>query len=64
MKLEEFIKQERQNCIENLPEGFKLSGKDTIDMINQLFEMVKLNNKLINVMDKKIKLLEKASTSK
>ena len=33
-------------------------------MINQLFEMVKLNNKLINVMDKKIKLLEQASTSK
>ena len=64
MKLEEFIKQERQNCIENLPDHFELTGKDTIDMINQLFEMVKLNNKLINVMDKKIKLLEKASTSK
>jgi hypothetical protein len=52
------IEQHRKNVIENLPEGFKLSGKDTIDMINQLFEMVKLNNNLINIMDKKIKLLE------
>ena len=54
------IEQHRKNCIENLPEGFKLSGKDTITLINQLFEMVKLNNNLINVMEKRIKLLEKS----
>ena len=58
------IEQDRKNVIENLPDHFELSGRDTITMINQLFEMVKLNNKLINVMDKKIKLLEQASTSK
>ena len=52
------IEQHRKTVIENLPEAFKLSGKDTITLINQLFEMVKLNNKLINIMEKKIKLLE------
>ena len=52
------IEQHRKNVIENLPEAFKLSGKDTITLINQLFEMVKLNNQLINIMDKKIKVLE------
>ena len=52
------IEQHRKNVIENLPEAFKLSGKDTITLINQLFEMVKLNNQLINIMEKKIKLLE------
>ena len=41
------IEQDRKNVIENLPDNF-----------NQLFEMIKLNNKLINAMDKKIKLLE------
>jgi hypothetical protein len=54
------IEQDRKNVIENLPDHFELSGRDTITMINQLFEMIKLNNKLINVMDKKIKLLEKS----
>jgi hypothetical protein len=52
------IEQDRKNVIENLPDNFELSGRDTITMINQLFEMIKLNNKLINAMDKKIKLLE------
>ena len=52
------IEQHRKNVIENLPEAFELSGKDTITLINQLFEMVKLNNKVINIMEKKIKLLE------
>ena len=54
------IEQHRKNVIENLPDHFELSCRDNITMINQLFEMVKLNNKLINVMDKKIKLLEKS----
>ena len=58
------IEQHRKKVIENLPDHFELTGKDTITMINQLFEMVKLNNNLINVMEKRIKLLEQASTSK
>ena len=52
------IEQHRRNVIKNLPDHFTLSDKDTLSMINQLFEMVKLNNQLINIMDKKIKVLE------
>tara|TARA_R100000231_G_scaffold65631_1_gene52813 strand:- start:386 stop:565 length:180 start_codon:yes stop_codon:yes gene_type:complete len=52
------IEQDRRNVIKNLPDHFTLSDKDTMSMINQLFEMVKLNNQLINIMDKKIKVLE------
>ena len=52
------IEQDRRNIIKNLPDHFTLSDKDTLSMINQLFEMVKLNNQLINIMDKKIKVLE------
>tara|TARA_R100000664_G_scaffold16270_1_gene25020 strand:- start:6 stop:179 length:174 start_codon:yes stop_codon:yes gene_type:complete len=54
------IEQHRKKVIENLPDHFELTGRDTISMINELFEMIKLNNKLINVMDNKIKLLEKS----
>jgi len=53
------IEEARKNAIKNLPDYFELTGKDTLDLINQLFEMVKLNNQLINIMDKKIKMLEK-----
>ena len=52
------IEQDRRNVIKNLPDHFTLSGKETLDMVNQLFEMVKLNNQLINIMDNKIKVLE------
>jgi len=52
------IEQDRRNVIKNLPDHFTLSDKDTLDMINRLFEMVQLNNNLINIMDKKIKVLE------
>ena len=52
------IEQDRRNVIKNLPNNFTLSDKEILDMINRLFEMVQLNNKLINIMDKKIKLLE------
>ena len=52
------IEQHRKNVLKNLPDHFKLSGKDTLGMINELFEMIKLNNQLINIMDNKIKLLE------
>jgi|TARA_Y100000114_G_scaffold100165_1_gene93348 hypothetical protein len=58
------IEQDRRNVIKNLPDNFTLSDKETLDMINRLFEMVVLNNKLINMQDKRIKLLEQASTSK
>ena len=54
------IEQHRVKVIKNLPDYFELTGKETIELINQLFEMVKLNNQLINIMDKKIKLLEKS----
>tara|TARA_R100001443_G_scaffold76425_2_gene83891 strand:+ start:759 stop:932 length:174 start_codon:yes stop_codon:yes gene_type:complete len=54
------IQQDRKNVIENLPDHFELTGKDTINMVNQLFEMVKLNYKLITMLDKRIKLLEKS----
>tara|TARA_R100001509_G_scaffold88536_1_gene50520 strand:- start:62 stop:250 length:189 start_codon:yes stop_codon:yes gene_type:complete len=54
------IEQDRRDVIKNLPDHFTLSDKETLDMINRLFEMVILNNKLINIMDNKIKLLEKS----
>tara|TARA_Y100001937_G_C6878576_1_gene223731 strand:+ start:351 stop:530 length:180 start_codon:yes stop_codon:yes gene_type:complete len=52
------IEEHRKNVIKDLPDHFELSGKETLGMINELFEMIKLNNKLINIMDNKIKLLE------
>jgi len=58
------IEKDRKNVIKNLPDHFKLSGKETMELITQLFELVKLNNELINGLHKRIKLLEKASTSK
>ena len=44
---------------ENLPENFKISDKQLLILISDLFEMIKDNNKLINLLDKRIKLLEK-----
>jgi len=43
---------------ESLPENFNLSDKQTITFIRDLFEMIKDNNQLIQLMDKKIKILE------
>ena len=57
------IEEDRRNAIENLPDHFTLSDKDTLDMINRLFEMVRLNADLINMLDKRIKLLEKSKHS-
>ena len=54
------IEEHRKNVIKDLPDHFTLSDKDTLGMINELFEMIKLNHKLINIMDTKIKLLEKS----
>jgi hypothetical protein len=39
--------------IENLPENFKMSDKSTLTFIGDLFEMVKDNNQLIQILDKK-----------
>tara|TARA_R100001594_G_scaffold74829_1_gene109557 strand:+ start:256 stop:435 length:180 start_codon:yes stop_codon:yes gene_type:complete len=44
--------------IEELPQEFKMSDKQTLILIRDLFEMVKDNNQLIQLLDKKIKLLE------
>jgi hypothetical protein len=45
--------------MEKLPEDFKISDKQLMILIENLFEMVKDNNQLINLLDKRIKLLEK-----
>jgi hypothetical protein len=52
------IEEDRRNVIKNLPDNFTLSDKEVLDMINRLFEMVTLNNKLINIQSDKIKVLE------
>jgi len=44
--------------IESLPNNFKMSDKQTLMFIRDLFEMVKDNNELIQLMDKRIKILE------
>jgi hypothetical protein len=44
--------------VETLPDDFQMSDKQTLTFIRDLFEMVKENNKLIQLMDKRIKLLE------
>tara|TARA_Y200000002_G_C22266410_1_gene490220 strand:+ start:205 stop:378 length:174 start_codon:yes stop_codon:yes gene_type:complete len=44
--------------VETLSDNFKMSDKSTLIMIRDLFEMVKDNNELIQLMDKRIKLLE------
>ena len=52
-------KYEKQKTkIETLPDNFKMSDKQTLILIRDLFEMIKDNNKLIQIMDKRIKLLE------
>ena len=52
-------KYEKQKTkIETLPDNFEMSDKQTLILIRDLFEMIKDNNRLIQIMDKKIKLLE------
>ena len=52
-------KYDRQKInIEELSNDFKMSDKQTLILIRDLFEMVKDNNQLIQLMDKRIKLLE------
>jgi len=52
-------KYDRQKVnIEELSNDFKMSDKQTLILIRDLFEMVKDNNELIQLMDKRIKILE------
>jgi len=44
--------------MEQLNDDFKISDKQLMILIENLFEMVKDNNKLINLLDKRVKLLE------
>tara|TARA_B100001778_G_scaffold80799_1_gene65383 strand:+ start:10 stop:183 length:174 start_codon:yes stop_codon:yes gene_type:complete len=44
--------------VETLSDTFKMSDKSTLIMIRDLFEMVKDNNELIQLLDKRIKILE------
>ena len=44
--------------VETLPDNFEMSNKQTLILIRDLFEMIKDNNKLIQLMDKRIKILE------
>ena len=44
--------------VETLSDNFKMSDKNTLIMIRDLFEMIKDNNELIQLLDKKIKILE------
>jgi len=45
--------------VENLPDDFKMTDKEILKFIRDLFEMIKDNNQLINILDTKIKLLQK-----
>ena len=44
--------------IETLPDNFKMSDKQTLVLIRDLFEMIKDNNELIKLADKRIRVLE------
>ena len=44
--------------IEELPQEFKMSDKQTLILIRDLFEMIKDANKIIHLLDNRIKLLE------
>ena len=52
-------KYEKQKImIEQLPNDFKMSDKQTLTLIRDLFEMIKDANKIIHLLDNRIKLLE------
>ena len=44
--------------IESLPENFNMSDKQTLTFIRDLFEMIKDQNHLNQLLDKRIKTLE------
>jgi hypothetical protein len=43
---------------EQLPDNFTMSDKDTLLLIQTVFELTRDNNELIQLLDKRIKLLE------
>ena len=52
-------KYEKQKImIEQLPNDFSMSDKQTLTLIRDLFEMIKDQNHLNQLLDKRIKLLE------
>ena len=52
-------KYEKQKImIEQLLNDFKMSDKQTLTLIRDLFEMIKDENKIIHLLDDRIKLLE------
>ena len=52
-------KYEKQKInIEELPQDFTMPDKQTLILIRDLFEMIKDNNQLIQLLDKRIKILE------
>ena len=52
------MKRHKRIDVETVSDNFKMSDKSTLIMIRDLFEMIKDNNELIQLMDKRIKLLE------
>jgi len=57
--MDKYLKQKVK--VEQLPDDFKMSDKQTLILITDLFEMVKDNNKLINLLSNRIKKLESES---
>lgn len=53
-----FMIKNYEKQIEELPSDFKMSDKQTLILIKDLFEMVKDNHKLIGLLDKRVKILE------
>jgi len=53
-----FMNKHKKIEVETLSDDFKMSDKSTLIMIRDLFEMVKDNNELIQLLDKRIKILE------
>ena len=53
-----FMNRHKKIEVETLSDNFKMSDKSTLIMIRDLFEMVKDNNELIQLLDKRIKILE------
>ena len=43
---------------EQLPDDFKMSDKNTLLLIQTVFELTRDNNELIQLLDRRIKLLE------
>jgi len=53
-----YMNRHKKIEVETLSDDFKMSDKSTLIMIRDLFEMIKDNNELVQLMDKRIELLE------